>query len=119
MVPAQINLFAQIHQENSSDRTMSLRELGNRDAKRRLPEICALETKRALLSRPSRPLAIEATSVVKRFLRSDARRRQSGVEICAAYSFLFGQSLAEKDGETSDEGIAGAGAVDALHRERP
>ena len=65
----------------------------------------------------ARPLRVETGAIIKRFLRSDAGRRQSCVEIRAANRFLLGHALAKKHGEAADESVASASAVDALDGE--
>ena len=75
-------------------------------------------SERALESRSGRPFGIEAGTIIKRFLRSDTRRRQSRVQIRTAHSFLLRHALAKEDREAADKGIARSAAVDALHRER-
>src|SRR4051794_3950566 len=64
------------------------------------------------------PLRIESRSVVKRFLRSDAGRREPGIKVGAPDGFPLRESFAEKGGEAADERIARACAVHTLHRER-
>src|SRR5579859_735633 len=67
--------------------------------------------------RPCCPLCIEASAIVKRFLRSHSSRRETCVQVGAANGFHLGHSLTEKNGEAADEGVARTGAVDALHHE--
>ncbi len=60
------------------------------------------------------PFGVEARTVRKRFLSSDAGRGQSGIKIRAADGFCFWHSFGKKYGEASDECVARATAVDAV-----
>src|SRR5450432_3239448 len=71
----------------------------------------------AKLLGPRRPLCIEARSIIKRFLRSDSRRGQTGIQIRAPHGLKFRHSFAEKDREAANERVSRAGAVHTRHRE--
>src|ERR1700674_3821896 len=62
------------------------------------------------------PLRVEPRPIVKRFLRSHAGGGEAGVKVGAPHRLPLGKPLPKKNGETSDEGIAGSGAVDTFHR---
>src|SRR5580692_5517903 len=60
------------------------------------------------------PLFVKTRAVVKRFLCSDAFRRQSSVQIGTPHRFLLRHSLRQEYGEAPDECVSCASAVHAL-----
>src|SRR5271169_873195 len=67
---------------------------------------------------PANTLGVKAGAVIEGFLCSHTCRGQGCVEIGAANRFRFGHSLAQKHGETADEGVACPGTVDGADGER-